>query len=269
MIYSSDYRHPLEEAIRGELERVLAFEELLTKYYEEVLFSQRRIECLGKTVQVTENQFPAIYELLQEISAQFDVPTPPLFIYEDFYYGAETEGCSTPWIEVSSKTVRDFDREELAFILARQVARIQLGHLKTRVTIELFNELALGRLGAVLGGISLGLSSTALTTLRLSAKKWFRISNISMDCAAYLVVGSISTASRAILMEVLNSKELAQEVSVKAFLNQSKDMDVNQDVFSLLAHYDQEVPFAPYRIKELLRFASSDRAKAYCKKSKM
>ena len=33
MIYSSDYRHPLEEAIRGELERVLAFEEL-QKYYE-------------------------------------------------------------------------------------------------------------------------------------------------------------------------------------------------------------------------------------------
>jgi|LSQX01.2.fsa_nt_gb hypothetical protein len=263
MIYSEDYRHPLEGSVRVELERILAFEGLFLSYYEEVVVPQKRMDCLGKTVLVTAEQFPQVFALVAKLSQLLDIPEPPLYVYEDFYYEADVQGCQRPWLEISSKTIKDFTLAELTFIIGRQLAQIKLGHLQTRVCINLFNEFAQGRMGSVLGGVTLGLSSTMLTTLTLSANKWLRVINISMDCAGFLLVGNIQTAARAIMLEVLNNRELAASMSVPAFLKQAAQMDAARDVFSLLAHYEQRVPYAPYRIKELLRFASSDRAKKY------
>lgn len=261
MIAVEDYRHPEEEKILLSIEKTFLAEETILDYYRKIIVRQRRIDLLGKTVQASEKQFKDLYFLLVDICKQLGVITPEIFIYEDYYYGAAIYGIDEPWIEISAKTITDFSEAELRFLLARQVARIKSGHLNVLALIDQYKNIDDNLLGSIFKGLTLGLSQLFNDSLLLNMNKWLRVSSYSADACGYLVVNELKPVFTEIIKEVLNNKELAELVSIKNFIEQSSKIDNYYDTFSQYTKLQQDIPYAPYRIKELIRYASSDRVK--------
>ena len=49
--------------------------------------------------------------IVNEISSNMDIDNPTVYVYEDYYYGAESYGISRYWIELSAKTIQDFTKK--------------------------------------------------------------------------------------------------------------------------------------------------------------
>lgn len=253
MISIKEFQHPLEQAaLDNVLESTLA-KDTLVEYYRKVVVTQKKTDLLGKAIKASPKQFGELFHILEELANMAGISVPDIYIYEDFYYGADVDGLDNPWIEISAKTIEDFTEPELRFMLARQIAKIISGHLQVRAITEQFCELRER------------IVSFPFIEYKLASNKWLRIANLSADAAGYIMTNDLQSACSSIIKDVLNSKILAENVDVIEFIIQSEDMDSQYCIFSRLAHNQQAITYAPYRLKELIRFASSDR----CKKSIM
>ena len=173
---------------------------------------------------------------------------PAVYVYEDYYYGAESYGISNFWIELSAKTIQDFTEKELQFILAREIYKIADGVTKQRTMMEerfkVIRQMA---------------PDEFEKSSRLSFYHWYRIANYSADNYGYLMCGGVNASVDAILKMVLNSVMLAEQVDVKEFISQASEINILDDMVSNYTKADESVPYAPHRIQNLLAYAVSDR----------
>ena len=65
-------------------------------------------------MKVTQKQFPEVYRIVNEISSNMDIDNPTVYVYEDYYYGAESYGISHYWIEFG-KNNTGFYRSRVTF----------------------------------------------------------------------------------------------------------------------------------------------------------
>lgn len=224
------------------------FQEDIETVYEEIDYKLKQPDFLGKTVRVSEKQFPKVFEIVHELSELEGIGCPAVYVYEDYYYGAESYGIRRFWIELSAKTIQDFTEQELRFVLAREVYKIADGVTKQRTMMEerfkMIRQIAPNQLEQV---------------SRLAFYHWYRLANYSADNYGYLMCGSVKSAVYAILKMVLNSVMLAEQVDVKEFIHQASEINSLDDVVSNYTKADESVPYAPHRIQNLFAFAVSER----------
>lgn len=230
-----------------QLESVL--QEDISKVYDEIDYVMKTPDLLGKTVRVTEKQFSAVYQIMQELCSGADLEEIPVYVYEDFYYGAESYGTERPWIEISSKTIQDFTVGEVKFVLAREVYKIMDGVTKQKTIFEegmkMFSYVAPEKMES---------------GKRNKFNKWYRVTNYSADNYGYLACKDIETSVNAILKMVLNSSVLAQQINILEFVQQASEIDKMDSVVANYAKSDESVPYAPHRIHNILSYAVSERA---------
>lgn len=236
-----------DEAFR-QYEGGIMFQEDIEKVYDEIDYKVKLPDYLGKTVKVSENQFTKVYHMVGEISEIFHMKSPAVYVYEDYYYGAEGYGISNFWIELSAKTVQDFTDEELRFLLAREIYKIADGVTKQKTMMEerfkVIKRIAPDELEKI---------------SRLSFNKWYRMVNYSADNFGYLACGGVKSAANAILKLVLNSVMLAEQVSIKEFIGQASEINKLDDVVLNYTKADEAIPYAPHRIQNILAYAVSER----------
>ena len=184
----------------------------------------------------------------KDLSAKEQIEQPEVYVYEDYYYGAESYGISKLWIELSAKTIQDFTKEELTFVLAREIYKIADGVTKQKTMME-------QRFKAIRQ-----MSPDEFEQVsKLSFYHWYRLANYSADNYGYLMCGSIKSSINAILMMVLNSKMLAGQVDVKEFIGQASEINKLDDMVYKHTKADESIPYAPHRIQNLLAYAVSER----------
>ena len=224
------------------------FQETIEHVYEDIDYKMKLPDRLGKTVRVTDKQFPRVNVLLEEASKELGLRKPEMFVYENYYYGAESYGIDKPWIEISAKTIQDFSEKELIFVIAREIFQISDGVTKQKTMLE-------ERLKTM--------KSVAPTQVeqisKLSFYRWYRLANYSADNFGYLMCGSVSAAVNAIMLTVLNSRLLVQQTDLNEFINQASEINKLDDEVYNYTKADELVPYAPFRIQNLLAFAESDR----------
>lgn len=239
--------HGQEEAYQQYQDGVL-FQENIEKAYDEIDFKMKLPDFLGKTVKVSEKQFPKIYEMLLSIAKIANIAVPPVYVYEDYYYGAESYGISQAWIEISAKTIQDFTEKELQFVLAREIYKIADGVTRQRTMMEERFQMIRQVMPDKLEKVS-----------KISFYQWYRLTNYSADNYGYLICESIKNAVNAILKMVLNSKLLVEQVNIMEFINQASEINRLDDMVFNYTKADESVPYAPHRIQSLLAYAISDR----------
>lgn len=217
---------------------------IMKQVYEDVDFKLKRPDLLGKTVKASLFQFSNIYNMVADLSDEMGIDVPDVYVYEDFYYGVESFGVSTYWIEISAKSISDLKENELRFILAREIFKISEG-ITREVTL-------INQLGSAVPYEIQGI-------LRLEFNKWYRCTNFSADNYGYLCCKNLSDAVHAILKLVLNSVVLAEEVDVMEFMKQTSEINRLHDKVYNYAKLDETVPYAPFRIKNLFAYAVSER----------
>lgn len=226
----------------------VAFQKDIESVFDEIDYKIKLPDFLGKTVKVTQKQFPQVYELVEELSEILQITAPSVYVYEDYYYGAESYGISNYWIELSAKTIQDFSKEELRFLMARELYKIADGVTKQKTMMdERFKMIRM-------------VAPDELEKMsRLSFYHWYRLSNYSADNFGYLMCGSMKSSLQTILKLVLNSVMLAEQVDVKEFIGQASEINKLDDMVSNYTKADECVPYAPYRIQNLLAYAVSGR----------
>ena len=224
------------------------FQEDIESVYDEIDYKIKLPDLLGKTVRVTDMQFPELYRMLHEICENESMECPAVYVYEDYYYGAESYGINNPWIELSAKTIQDFSKEELRFVLAREIYKIVDGVTRQRTMMEERFKVIQGVAPDQLEKIS-----------RLSFYHWYRLANYTADNYGYLSCGSIKSSVKAILLMVLNSRLLVEHTNVKEFISQASEINRLDDGVFNYTKADESVPYAPHRIQSLLAYAVSER----------
>lgn len=247
-MYRENYVHHGQDEAYEPYKNDVAFQKAIEQVYDEIDYKLKQPDFLGKTVRVSEKQFPRVFQMVRDMAASADIDCPTVYVYEDYYYGAESYGVRNFWIELSAKTIQDFTEEELKFVLARELYKISDGVTKLRTVME-----ERFKLIQMLAPDQLEKAS------KLSFYHWYRLANYSADNYGYLMCGSIKSAVNAILKMVLNSVLLAEQVDAKEFIGQASEINRLDDTVSNYTKADESVPYAPHRIQNLLAYAVSER----------
>lgn len=216
--------------------------------YADVDFKIRQPDLLGKTVKATPLQFSSIFYMVEDLSDLAGIESPAIYVYEDFYYGAESYGVDQYWIEISAKTIRELKENEIRFILAREIYKIMDGVTKTNTIMKEQLKVVPDKMKKI---------------IQLSYNKWYRMANYSADNFGYLACKNIKDAVYSIIKLVLNSIPLSEEVNIHEFILQASEISGLNDNIYNYTKLDESIPYAPYRIKNLMSFAISDRCMKY------
>ena len=212
-------------------------------------------DLYGKTLLIGERQFEKIYKMSVEISDILKMKVPSIYVYEDFYEGLEAKGIEEPWIEMSSKTITDFSDKEIKFLLARALCEIKLKHTEKKMIFSEYFKI-IGELPIVK---NLNKENLLEDASKVRFFKWMRASVYTEDNFAYLIVGDIDSCVSAILKTILNSTFLANNINVSEYIKQAEKINLLEgDVYDY-TKLDEKVPYGPFRIKNLISFASSRR----------
>ncbi len=226
----------------------LFLEDTAKQLYTDIEYKKRIPDFLGKTVKVTEKQFPKVYQMSKEICTHLNIELPDIYVFEDKYYGAQSYGIDKFWIEVSAKTIYDFTDDELKFVLARELYMIadRVTEYKTLLDQRL-------------KGIKFLSKGTLENASKLEYYHWYRMANYSADNFGYLMCGNIKTAIYAILKRVLNNVKLANQVDLGEFIRQAAEINkLDDDVYNY-TKADEKIPYAPLRMQNLISYAISNR----------
>lgn len=242
-----NYIHLLQDEAFEKYKNGISFQKDLEKSYDDVAYKMKQPDLLGKTVRITPSQFSNVWSLLEILFNQEHMNAVPVYVYEEYYYGAESYGIKNPWIEISAKTIADFTKEELMFVLAREVYKISDGVTKQKTMMEerfkYFKKV----------------SAEAEETAKVSFYHWLRLTNYTADNYGYLACSSIKDSVNAIIKMVLNSITLAEQVNIKQFIEQGSEINKLDDIIYNHTKADEKVPYAPHRIQSLLAYAESER----------
>lgn len=224
--------------------------EAIQEIYSGIECGMKKPDLLGKTLLVTENQFSAVFEIVNNIAKKLDMESPKVYVFEDFFYGIESYGMSEYWIEISAKTIRDFTKKELEFLFARELYKIKEGVTYHTMLMEQMQKIyvtipAMGEL----------ISKTSKNKFN----HWCRLENFTADNFAYLYCKDISASVNAIVAMVLNSKAMLEQVDMKAFIKQASCINRLDDEVSNYTKADETLPYAPFRVESLLAYAMSKR----------
>ena len=131
-----NYVHLLQDVAFEKYKGGISFQKDIENTYDNTEYKVKQPDLLGKTVRVTEKQFHNVWEIMRDLYRYESGDMVPVYVYEEYYYGAESYGISKPWIEISAKTIADFTEEELRFVLAREVFKISDGVTKQKTMME-------------------------------------------------------------------------------------------------------------------------------------
>ncbi|MDR1532904.1 MAG: M48 family metallopeptidase [Clostridiales bacterium] len=263
MIDRALFAHEREESVFAELELV-PFEKQIAHYYAEHRQPGLLPDLYGKTVHVSASQFKELHDMAGQLAALLDMPLPDIYVYENFYYTVESKGMADSWIEMSAKTLIELHPAEVMFLLAKEMCAIKLNHTYYYTLIEeLLNVIATNRLPVI--GVA---QDVANRVEKVRLYRWIRISHYTTDNFAYLACGDLAICAGAIVKTVLNNTFLAQHVNITEFIKQGERINALNGQEHRLSKLDEQVPYAPFRIKSLMAYAASARGLKALRKMK-
>ena len=241
MSEEASYFHPMYLEKTKELDELIPFKDEIITCYREFEGKLKKPDLLGKTVRVSEHQFPELYHQIKEMADRVEIQMPKIFLYEDFYYGVEAKGAASPRIELSAKTVADFSAPALNFLIAREICRIKYGMVK----IATVSEQALRMIEEV---SLIPHTETLSKSFQINYAAWSRLSHYTADCFGYYLVRDLDSCVKAILTLVLNNVKLVDHLNVTEYMAQAKDIYLLDDIVSRYSENDEKVPYGPLRL---------------------
>jgi len=193
-----------------------------------------RGRLIGSSVMIHERQYPRVFGIVKHACATLEIPMPLIFAREDNYVPVAGLGFGEPYaLIISSHWIEEFEDDELAFMIGRELGHIAAGH--TRYLSLLSVNGRENPLVAVLFG------------------PWLRRCTFTCDKVGLLVCGSFDAALRAIA--VAEFHEFGRKVDTAAFAEQAREI-ANDSVLRWGTWLGSE-PYATARIASLQRFVDS------------
>jgi Zn-dependent protease with chaperone function len=202
-----------------------------------------RNRLLGRSIRVSDRQFPRIHRIARECAETLGVPVPTVYVQNSPYINAHTSGTDDDaYIVIHAALVDHFTDEELKFVIGHETGHIQNKHVVYGTVLQLLLRSA----GLFVGWI--------VAPAQMALRAWYRRAEITCDRAGLLCVRDLDVASRTFLKLAVGSRKLYEQLDVEAFLAQAREGRVGVGRF--LEAFESH-PYLPKRIEALRVFADS------------
>lgn len=216
------------------------------KYYKKH-FSKGKI--LTQMTQVSEDQFPRIYNMVKDACDILGVEkVPNIYITNSDGTNLRVTNRLNPKIFISSDFTWAFKPEELRFLLAREVAHIKLGHLYYLDLIRgmrSFTNMALPKF----------ISKIVVGSIGVKLMRWYKEAEISADRGALVVNGDINIALNALIKLNIGAsiEDNYPGLNVNAYIQQLSDLEDDRiETASAVIHeLENNNPFITVRTRHL------------------
>lgn len=249
--------HDKYEKFEGDLIEVIPDIETIKAYYMEFDEKMRLPDLYGKSLKLSDRQFPDIYAIVKEICYNLDLEVPQVFIYENLYYEIDSFGVERKWIEISSRLISDFTKDEIRFALARELFKIKFSltekYMICNQLIKMLNE----------DFPNIPMSENLSRVFQVKYAQWSRCAQCSADNYGYLAVGSIDVCVNVILKFIFNNQFLIDNIDINEYLRDTTEINNLTDVVSTYTKNDEKIPYGQFRIKRLIAFASNEKTINY------
>ncbi len=189
-------------------------------------------QMYGNSLLVSDQQFPHIHKIAEDISTKLGIVKPTIFIEQNPYLNAYAFGFKKPYMVVlSSSLVEGLTDSELYFVIAHEIGHIYLGHTRWLSIIS-----------------PLGNNNFFLSLLYGS---WQRKSEYSADKIGFITLGDLKVVVTA-LIKITVGPKLEKKVKYSGILDQimhgeqQKGADIGE---VLMTH-----PYVLNRIEKLMLF---------------
>lgn len=247
----SYFQHPLDKAATENLAKVIGLDLFTRKFMELGLEKVFLIQNLGSCLRVSETQVPSIYKQYVQACEILEIQPPHLFIKNDPFPNAYTYGYTNPFIVVTTGLLKDFDDDELTFIMGHELGHIKCGH-------TLYNTMAqnITFIVGLVSDMTLGIGSLVTQGIQLALLEWSRKAEFSADRAGLLAVQDRSAASRALSKLMAPAKELWKEINQEDIMMQAREFEALEEdglskVYKFLTTLSLTHPWTIIRTKEI------------------
>ena len=249
------YQHSLDKKALSALESIPGMSTLVRWFLHEIGERPLRYHYLASSIQVSTEQFPELYGLLQAAQRRLDVKsTPQLFLTQSPVVNASTFGAEQPTIVVNSGILDHLDDQSAVCVLGHELGHIHSDHSVYKLLAAML----------VQGGAILGMISKFLTTpIQLGLQKWSRCAELTADRAGLLACGQVDTAVD-VLMRLAGGRSVGVSdrtaLKVAPFVRQARELAQAENegwMDGAVANWmtaDRSHPFAAWRLLELIEW---------------
>lgn len=214
--------------------------------YLSMLFTamQAKTSFRLKGAEVTSTQFPAIYQIVEELRQRFHAPPTRVFVIRKQIWRADAYGLTAPYVIVLPSVLIDaLELEELHYVLGQALGHICFGHT---------------RVGFLLGGedsaLPAALSWVAKVRDLIFAAYW-RAATTSDDRAGILACGSVGEAIRAQVKISVGANQLG-DVRVEDLIKQAFKVSQGITRFqAMFIRWQSPVPPLIPRLEAMVQWA--------------
>jgi uncharacterized RDD family membrane protein YckC len=199
-----------------------------------VFVSLSRGRLLGSSIRARSEEFPLVVDTVERLARRLGIAPPMVFISNDYFVPVNSIGLGEPYaLVISSQYLQLFDRDELAFMIGRELGHIAGGN--TRL-LSLIN--ASGRSNPIIASLFGG---------------WIRQTEYSADRAG-LLCAPIDAAVKAIAISTFHASGRNVEAAVLA----DQRRDIESDLTLRLGELTGMMPYAVNRVRALETFVATD-----------
>lgn len=251
------YQHPLDRDALAAVQQIPGVDTLLKKLIENTFERFDRLFHQASYIKAGDGQLATLHAGFARSAERLGLQMlPDLFLYTSPEPNAHCGGVERPFVAISSGLVDLMDDEEVAAVLAHELAHWQCKHVLYKVATRMLVESA-----AVLASATLGLSNLVLVPIRMGLLKWDRCSELSADRGMLLATRDPLLSMRVLFKLAGGSLRLRHELSIDRFIEQAEkarqapDEGVLDKVFTVLQTLYRTHPFPLWRAAELWRWA--------------
>jgi len=247
----ASWEHPADKAALNAVRQIKGIDELVKVLLSATTERSLKLMHLSSSVKVTENQFPKLNAMLDDIVDTFDWNyRPAMFVTQSPFLNAGVLGVKEPFILLNSSVVRDFEEDEIAAIIAHEMGHIMSGHSLYKTLMWILANISLD---------FLPIGNLAVNAIRAVLAEWDRKSELTADRVELLALQN-ETPSYNVLMKMAGAEDLSQ-VNLNDFFLQAKEYEdqktVLDSIHKILNQVWKSHPFPVIRLQELKTWASS------------
>jgi len=179
----SDFQHPKEIQSMKTLKNTKGLERVVKKFYDLGIENIIKLQYTGSGLKLSTKSFPELIRMTETACKILAVNTvPDLYLFRSDQFEATTLGVEKPMIAISTECLNKLSKEELLFIIGREVAQIKCHHILYQEIGFIFPELM-----DALSGITLGLSGVLSSGLKYALFHWAQMAEYTADRGGLLV----------------------------------------------------------------------------------
>ena len=179
----SDFQHPKEEKSMKALKETKGLENVVKKFYDLGVENIIKLQYTGSSIKLSPKSFPELFQLTVAACDILGVEhVPDLYAHRSEDLTARTLGVEKPMIAISTECLDKLNKEELLFMIGREVAKIKCEHILYQEIGSIFPELM-----DALSPITLGLSGVLSSGLKYALFHWAQMAEYTADRGGLLV----------------------------------------------------------------------------------